>query len=196
MELTAIKREGLHRVLRTLLPSYSNSVWCSFQRPYSRAKPLSLLLNRSPPPHPSYRGAKPIPCSSNFTSLFKDGYKRLSNFQGRRESRRSELGGHPRRPSVQTLSTLRQWWAPAAISSLRPGPRAVQPAARTDGLEPGQAYLCTPRSPFTRTVSLTAPGSHAGATHRAGEPPFCTEPGHTARGPQLQWRCWSLARCS
>lgn len=145
MELTAIKREGLHRVLRTLLPSYNNSVWCSFQRPYSRAKPLSLLLNRSPPPHPSYRGAKPIPCSSNFTSLFKDGYKRLSNFQGRRESRRSELGGHPRRPSVQTLSTLGSGGPPqlSQASARDPGPCSQLPArmgwslARPTSARPG-----------------------------------------------------------
>lgn len=76
------------------------------------------------------------------------------------------------------------------------GPRAVPPAACTDGLDPGQAYLCKPRSPFTRTLSLTAPGSHAGATHRAGEAPCCVEPGRPARGPQLQQRCRSLARCS
>lgn len=182
MELAAIKRVGLHRVLRTLLPSYNNSVCCSFQSLYSRAKPLSLLLNLSPPPHPSYRGAKPSPCSNNFTSLFRDGYKRLSNFQGHRESRRSELGGSLKRPSVQTLSTLGSGGPSQVSHASAPVPRAVLSAARTDGLEPGQAYLCTPRSPFTLALSLTAPGSHAGATHRDSRGALpCRTRAHSAR---------------
>lgn len=149
MELTAIKRDGLHRVLRTLLPSYNNSVWCSFQSSYSRAYPLSLLLNRSSPPHPSYPGAKPIPCSNNFTSLFRDGYKRLSNFQGRRESRRSELGGPPKRPSVQTLSTLGSGGPPHYLTPppRDPGPCRLLPApmgwslARLTSARPGPHSL-------------------------------------------------------
>lgn len=66
---------------------------------------------------------------------------------------------------MQTLSTLGSGGPPQLSHASARVPRAMLSAAGTDGLEPSQAYLCTPRSPFTRTLSLTASGSHARTTH-------------------------------
>lgn len=80
-----------------------------------------------------------------------------------------------------------------ASSSLTPPPRAPGlPLTQ----KPGQAYLLTPRFPFTRALSLTAPGSRVGAPRPAGEVTCRAVPGHPAQGPQLQGSCRSAARCS
>lgn len=72
-----------------------------------------------------------------------------------------------------------------ASSSLTPPPRA--PGLRCPlPAGTGQAYLLTPRFPFTRALSLTAPGSRVGAPRPAGEAPCRAVPGHPAQGPQLQ----------
>lgn len=59
----------------------------------------------------------------------------------------------------------------------------MPPAAGTDGLEPGQAYLCTPGSPFTRTLSPDSSGipRRSSAPGRRGALPrrtlaHCTRP--------------------
>lgn len=93
------------------------------------------------------------------------------------------LGGPPRpSPRSHPVHPGQGW--PAALSRLRPGPQGC--AARGDRQEPDQAYLFTPGFPFTRALSLTAPGSRVGALRRAGEAPCRTVPGHPAQGPQLQ----------